>query len=519
MATATQSTIQVNDEISHTVSIERKETTATLVIDDTYVSRTTAPGDSKTLEIQNERLYLGAKVDGDGKPSNGFVGCITGAKLNHKDLPVSGSTKDYVANPSPGVESGCSFMPSQGGVFPTVVTFAAGGIGFLLLVIIVPTLIIICIGGRYFYRRRRKYSPSGRRSPTFNWQPVRTPEMANSRQMLMLTQSSQVSASESFALQDMNHSQREGSLAAPSTPRISEYMFTTPEETPEQPARQRHQQESNQQHSPQNNHVRRINFHKQEEQSSQHITRRAKAVEPRSIPKPQTQLSYESTPASPLDTKHTRSFSGHHSIITTATEKSEAISVFDDSEVGRYVFKRIVAANEQMESLSMDQMMPFKEEGEFEPLGSIGSLYDIVKEESKILQNSASKMSRPPLKPKPQRSSKSSHAVQVDSHSIPNGVRSSRPARSQATEPKAPKAEKTDVADSTPEAGKVLTSSHHAKSNGTPPQRQPEKPSRHREKRRRNRAAPELAAGESLMDRFHKISTSTPQAEDEGNFV
>lgn len=78
--------MQINDDRSHTVTIERKERTATLVIDDTYVARATSPGGNNTLDIDNNRLYLGASVDKDGKTSNGFTGCITGAKLNYRDL-------------------------------------------------------------------------------------------------------------------------------------------------------------------------------------------------------------------------------------------------------------------------------------------------------------------------------------------------------------------------------------------------------------------------------------------------
>ena len=132
----------VNDGSSHTVNIDRNERTATLVIDDTYVARATSPGESTTLDIESDRLYLGATVDSDGKSSNGYTGCITGAKLNHKDLPVSGSTKDYTAKPSAGVESGCNFEPPQGGAFPTVVTIAAGGVGLLLLIVIAISFVL-----------------------------------------------------------------------------------------------------------------------------------------------------------------------------------------------------------------------------------------------------------------------------------------------------------------------------------------------------------------------------------------
>ena len=506
--------MQVNDGRSHTVSIERKENTATLVIDDTYVARATSPEGSSTLDIQNDRLYMGASVDTDGKASNGFTGCITGAKLNHKDLPVSGSTKDYIANPSSGVESGCNFEPSQEGAFPTVVTFAAGGAGFLLLFIIVPILIIICIGGRYVYRRRKKYSPQRRhsssRSPHFQWQPrLRTPETASSRHRLMLSQSSQVSASDSFALQDVNQGQTEG---APSTPHLSEYVFTTPEQSPEQPQRQRRRLgesldlEGNLQRSPRaNHHIRRLDFNEQQQPRPPKQTASAKAVEPPSAPKPQTQLSNESSPAKkppPLDSKHARSLSGHQSIGTMGTDISEAGSVFDDSDVGKYVLKRIEAANEELKSLLLDQMMPFNDEGDFEPLGSVGSLYDILREGEEKFERSVSKASRPPLKPKPKRSKKP-----TQSHPTPNGIQSTG----------SPASTNIEIENSSkdPVTGENIPS-HRTTSNGAPPQRDTEQPKRPRDKKRRNQAVLAVAPGESLMDKFQKMSTSPPHVGDDG---
>jgi hypothetical protein len=521
VATAIQM-IQINDGRSHTVRVERKERTVTLVIDDSYTARATSPPESSTLDIQQNRIYLGARVDTDGKSSNGFTGCITGAKLDHKDLPVSGSTKDYIATPSSGVEKGCSFEPSQGGVFPTVVTIAAGGVGFLLLIVILPTGIIICISGRYLYRRRKRkaYSPRGRqassRSPTFNWQPMhRPPDMGTSRQRLTLTQSSQVSVSDSFALQDMNQDRNEGSLFAPSTPAISERAFTTPEQTPQQPQRRRNQGLEQESHQQGNHHIRRLDFDRRaDQQSHQPVV----VAHPPSIPAPKTQLSNDSnspTSAKPpptLDTKHARSLSGHQSTVTTNTMKSEATSVFDDSEVGKYVLKRIEAANEELKSIQMDTMMPFKEEGEFEPLGSVGSLHDILRdghENFEPVQHTVPAPSRPPLKPKPKLSSRPKHSTQTEAHTTPNGVHSTR-LKSHDSKPSRPSPERPK---------EKLVSSQHAKFNGTPPQEilRANKP----RERRRNRPPPSTGAGESLMDKFQKISTSPPhgQAEEGENFV
>ena len=544
-AVARQTTIQVNNDRSHTITLERKDRTVTLVVDDTYVARATSPVGSDTLDIHDDRIYLGANVDADGKASNGFLGCISGAKLNHRDLPVTGSTKDYIAIPSSGVEAGCTFDPPQsGGAFPTVITFAAGGVGFLIIVVLLPISIIICVVGWVAYRRRKRKGRYDPTSPMFNWHPVNrpstTPTTGDSRQRLVLTQSSQVSASESFALQDLNQNQGEGTQFVPSTPVISDHMFTTPEQTPEQSRHRAHhqrqtqdnQQQQQQQQTPStNHHVRRLQFEQQEGKQDQdkentHPIRKptntAMAVKPPSIPLPKNQLSNEAT-ASPTKEQaapiHARSPSGHHSIMTTATDKS---SVFDDTEVGKYVLKRIETANEDLKSLQKDEMMPFKEEGEFEPLGSVGSLYDILREadvDYSLSQHTYTlahvQTSRPPLKPKPQLSSLPDHPVHTQATVTQNGIHSTK--HTKHTKLKLGKHQKEKDAEK-PEfphhsiKKENLALPEPTKTNGIPPQTV--EVSKHRERRRRNRAAPALGGGESLMERFHNISTSHPHSQE-----
>jgi hypothetical protein len=282
----------------------------------------------------------------------------------------------------------------------------------------------------------------------------------------------------------------------------------------------------NQQHTPQgNHHIRRLDFHQQDEQQfrpPEQTSTIAKPVETPSVPKPQTQLSNESSPEKkppPLDPTHARSFSGHQSIGTMGTEVSEVGSVFDDSDVGKYVLKRIEAANEELKSLEMDQMMPFKEEGHFEPLGSIGSLYDILREGDdnfELLQRPVSIASRPPLKPKPQHSSHSNKPNKPPRfHQTPNGIQSTGPSASQTTAIE----KQVEQTSKDPVTGEII-SLHHAKSNRAPPQRATEQPKKTHDKRRRNRGVPAVGSGESLMDKFQKMSTSPPHVgEDGGNFV
>ena len=571
-ATARQTTIQVDDNTKHTIIVERKEQSVTLVIDNSYVARATSPGDSDTLDFPSDRVYLGANVDDDGKIRNGFSGCISGAKLNHKDL------QDFDARLSMGVELGCALnTPTTGGAFPTVVSIAAGGVGFFVLIIALPAGLIICAVGSYLYQRRKKkgrYRPRTRQatlgSPSFNWEPAHRMQTAgDSQQRLMLTQSSQISAPD---LRDLNHHHEGDSLFSLSTPAISEHVFRTPDQTPEQPTRRQHRQEPSSQQlqehrderreqedqqqriTQSNHHLRRQQLLEQQHQKQQqqqqqgqrqHIQQshpsqqqsrdNAGPVLPLAVPKPEKQQSKEvsSSASPPASRRHVRSPSGHQSIMTimttaterseAATERSEAASVFDDTEVGHYVLKRIEAANADIDSHEKDEMRPFKEEGEFEPLGSVGSLYDILREADENygpLEHTATPTSRPPVKPKPELATLPNPPTQP--RTAPSAI--DGPATKQTKlQPKDPKQLKQPDRSNQklPSKEGEQPTSKHAKANGLPPQ-PVEKASRPRAKRAARSKRPVAAqAGESLMEKFQNLTSSPPNSEewDEGKLV
>lgn len=572
-AIARQTTIQVNDDKTHTVTIERKEQTVTLVIDDSYVARATSPGESNTLDIKNDRVYLAANVDNDGKANRGFSGCITGVKINHRDLPVSGSTKYYIASPSSGVETGCTFEPpNTGEAFPTVASIAAGATGLLIILVVLPISIFICIGGKYLYRKRKgSYMPrtsrTTMRSPTFNWQPV--PQMTNTAESTRSVMSSQPSqpftSDDSFVLQDLNQRNDESSQCSPPT---AQHPFRTPEQSPERPTRRDHQrrlQHLEQRQQQQTEEEQQMRQHRQQSPLLHQTRVDAIAVQPPAVPKPQTQLSNDgpSTSASqpPPAPSHTRSPSGHQSIMTIMTSATEATSVFDDTEVGKYVLKRIEAANEDLKTLQKDEFIPFKEEGDFEPLGSVGSLYDIVREADEnygAVEHTITPASRPPVKPKPDLSSLPTHPShsqaaailskstkhtklkhkntdreynqsQEQSNQAISGKKEQERGRAaipssdiQSTKHTTSKYSDRDI--NQPEhshqglpVDKKIPASDHSRSNGIPPQQEVENMSRPRGRRRGRRAGPPalaVGAGESLMDQFQKMSTSPSKSQE-----
>ena len=433
-ATAKQTTLKVNDGGSHTVTIERDGRTATLLIDNLYVARAISPGSSETLDTPINAIYLGSTVDNNGKASNGYQGCITGAKLNWKDLPVSKSSSDFVAIAKDGVKSGCIIqVSSTDAVFPTVASIIAGGVGFIVLLIVLPLGIVTCAVGKCIYRKRRaKFNPRSRQrstsSPTFNWQPtIRMPER---EPRLVSTQQTEMSTFDDLEMTNESREEGESNIFVQSTTGTSETVLRTPDQTPEQQNQRQihrgHSHNNQQQHilqrhwrEPEDQPVevvqtplQRQDSHQQSDQLRQippqkHITSSSFIPAPKISPEDHTadQVLMTSEPSSPF--KHKRSPSGQQSILTTVTEKSLA-SVFDDSEVGKYVLKRIEAVNADLEEEERDEIKPFKDEGDFEPLGSVGSLYDILREADENygpMEHRLPPDPRPPIKPKPDLSS------------------------------------------------------------------------------------------------------------------
>jgi hypothetical protein len=66
---------------------------------------------------------------------------------------------------------------------------------------------------------------------------------------------------------------------------------------------------------------------------------------------------------------------------SVGTELSDVtLNTSIEGDVEKYVQKRKEVANGVIEELNFDTMTHYKEEGQYEPLGSIGSLYDFVRD-------------------------------------------------------------------------------------------------------------------------------------------
>ncbi len=365
---ARQSTVKVDDGVLHNVTVERVEQAVEMIVDESYVARAVSPGNEATLDISSGAIYLGALVDFENKPTNGFSGCLRGVKVDRKDLPVAGETEDFVAMPSVAgtKESACpdnvlSMAPTEssqqsgysyvyGGLVGILVTLAAVIACFVFVTVVV--------------RRRKRTTrhlftvPGGQASPSaLAWHP--TDNMTGRNRFR------NDSVSEDFVLESINKNsnntqQSFHTSASPSlmsSPTLSETSFTFATEKP---------------------------------LASQDLSR--PTTEHRMSSPIRSELGHSRSPSYPQQPSgknpqesdippppyHARSASEQQSIVSMMSEGGDSSIYHDDTDVGKHIQKQKEAADAQMEEGNLDEMKPFKEKGEFEPLGSLGSLHDIT---------------------------------------------------------------------------------------------------------------------------------------------
>ena len=353
-AVVQQNTEILNDGQFHSASVRRTEQFAELVVDGRYINRTTSPGEETTLDIHPGAIYLGAAVDSQGSTSEGFIGCIQGAKLDRKDLPIGGESADFVSTVSSGVEFGCQELREN--PQPAGYVYGALAAALFALFLMSTLFVIICVITRRVYEKRKKHTFSinrrgGTSTESARWHPSSfKPSVSLPHGVYRSTPQMGDTELEHFERVNI-HNLTNGvqsfppgssSPSVPATPAFTETSFTfTGNNSAITPT---HRAANAQQENPRR--VRNPAFPKQSTSNVRDENARV---------------------------HHTRSPSGAPSMLTDKSEQ-------DDVEVAKYLRKRIREVNHEIEERDYDEMIPYKDEGQFEPLGSIGSLYDILAE-------------------------------------------------------------------------------------------------------------------------------------------
>nr|QAT77747.1 E-cadherin [Halisarca dujardinii] len=152
----------------HDVEARREGRTAQLVVDRMFVATASVPGDDRSLDVPAEGIYLGAGsgVGVGGVVQNPFNGCIRGAKLDGKELPLSDDSFDVnfqVSLPSSSSSSDSSlsfscWVPPKGPIgavpvspslplFVIIIIAVCATFALALLLCIVAALIARCRHG------------------------------------------------------------------------------------------------------------------------------------------------------------------------------------------------------------------------------------------------------------------------------------------------------------------------------------------------------------------------------------
>lgn len=362
-----QNTVRVDNEQFHNVTITRVERELEMIIDGLYVNRTTSSGSEATLDVSVTALYLGAGYNGTA--TNGFVGCVTGFTLDRKEVPFASDSIDFaILTNFEGISGGCPIGSlnetprADEQVFPVIAGIILG------LFILSASFVIVCMIGQW-YRNRRS---GGHRVNNLRRDSTRSRRSWNFRETnpSPMQEAFQWQAAPTYK-QDMsippgNYRSTPEHIPAPLPDTTFNFNMNNRNPSPEYTTE-----------------VAETGFYAPSRRSS------VRNARPTKISRPEEGFAFSQSNQSYCDDidlgqaelaqpKHARTMSGHQSILSASTVATTSLQ--DDAEVVNYLSKRTNIADSEIVELSFDEMVHYKEEGPYQPLGSIDSLLDFVNE-------------------------------------------------------------------------------------------------------------------------------------------
>lgn len=391
----------INDARFHNIQLSRTEQSVELLVDEMFVNRTISPGSAPTLDILSEHLYVGARIDvRNGSLSNGLQGCVVGLRLDRKEVPVGGENAHFTTlKISSGVQNGCPIGTLI--ETPQSDTSVYTGLGVILVALCISSFVFVMICVFIQWRRERH------QLHTYN-----PPSREGSRRR----SNRGSSGDREFAWHQPPTYRR--TLDSPqgdyrSSPHPEHQSFpmnstsTSPTQTLEFDTKSRHPPPypvTDVSTNPVAETAFNANASFRERMDSISSSRRRHRLPPiqedfsavsqpnpgflEASPQMNRRESHDG-PALPNTTtasqpsRHTRSPSGgvisvSNSVGTDLSDVTLNTSI--EGDVEKYVQKRREVANSVIEELNIDTMTHYKDEGPYEPLGSIGSLYDFVRD-------------------------------------------------------------------------------------------------------------------------------------------
>ena len=155
----------VTDAKPHTILITRKDGSMDILLNNNIFNESaTTSSHSVTLNVSSDHLFLGAEVDvKTGAVVHGFTGCLTGIRLDRKELPLSDiSNEDFTFIKHSGIvhESGrtlssCPALNVAELNQPAIYVYS-GIIGSIALIFIISVVFIISCASLNAWRRSRQ---------------------------------------------------------------------------------------------------------------------------------------------------------------------------------------------------------------------------------------------------------------------------------------------------------------------------------------------------------------------------
>ena len=392
--------IAVDDGESHDISFTRKGKTMELVLDDMYSTRSVAPGSDELMDVSSDDIYLGS----DPSLGSGFVGCLSGVRIDNKDLPTSDANDYFIATLSEGGRTQtCNERQTESffKVFNSL--YVLGGVSLGLLVIFAAVYVVVSKSVHYCYAKRRNKLGfhSQRRDPIFS--PVnpiaihrRSLRQTLSRRELSQTFLQQTNSFEHLAVVETGNSRAAGQLrpisntqvqrstpspvkvASPTRPATfqppqlevpptgtstgsyDKLSSVLPPGVPDKPSSALPPKVPKKQPPP------RVP-NKPRPVVSRPIAKQNRPPPDKSKPE-KTKLSMTLDPMTGMPLSEPDGNGGRDST-------GDSIS---NGDIHSYIMDRVKSVNEQLPAMDCDELQVFCDEGPYQPLGSVGSLYDIL---------------------------------------------------------------------------------------------------------------------------------------------
>ncbi len=365
------SSVVVTDAEPRTVLVSRTLGSLEIVVNNSHIARspsTLTSGSNTTLSVLAEHLFLGAEVNvTTGGVIRGFRGCLQGIKLDRKEVPLtsSGSSSYRVVKfPSGGTISGCPLLNVMEREQPDVYVYAGLGAVFGGTLLISFVFVLTCALIGFCWRKKNgNYEPNTSRhgSPGhsgFSWTPAN--ELGERK----------LRSDEELELQPTNY--MSGHM------RSSSYQSQTGDTTsPFSHSNSTFQKPLN-----------LLSVGIEPKHARQDSRQSGKSL---GIPYPpegfsavsQENPSYRNSSPAGSDEEdgarralHVRSSSDHFSVRSDGSSKNMHSGGELETSLG--VRKRVEMANADLGEIGFDEIKHYDDEGPYEPMGSIGSLYDIL---------------------------------------------------------------------------------------------------------------------------------------------